>query len=230
MAFGRGLDTIPTCVDADTFSDFTAATLISINVYAVKKKFDIFSGRIYGFGDMIQVLGYKGTSKLSLAIRLLTYSEYSHIALQFTEELEVEFRNKIVIIPAGTVFEAWAGGVRMAATASENHKERTRVDAFQLIQPLSRLKEKQVARFLLGNVGKAYDYLNVIRFLPIVRLIVPRPASMFHNRNHVFCSELALEAFATVNRPLLVRCNNWEVPPRDPPRSPLLRPVGSFTT
>ena len=106
----------------------------------------------------------------------------------------------------------------------------TRVDLFKFKTPLRPEVEQRVASFLVGHLGKKYDYINVLRFVPLVRLLIPRPAPSIWTREHVFCSELVLEAFADAGVKLLERCNFWEVPPRDPPRSPLLTTEKTITT
>ena len=179
---------------------------------------------------MILVAQFRGIGIISDCIKLLSYSIYSHSAVLFTEDMEVEVSGSVRIISAGNVIEAWKGGVRLSESLSANHTPGTRVDLFKLKTPLTPHEEKRIARFLVSNIGKKYDYINVLRFVPIVRLLIPTPAPSIWTRSHVFCSELVLEAFADAGRPLLDRCRYWEVPPRDPPRSPLLMTEKTVTT
>ena len=166
---------------------------------------------------------YRGVSWLSRVIRWLTYSEYSHTAVLFTEDMEVESTGSVHMLRAGNVIEAWSpGGVLLSDTLSSRHTPGTQVDLFKFKTPLRPEQEHRIAAFLVGHLGKKYDYWNVLRFVPLVRAIIARPAPSTWTRSHVFCSELGLEAFAWGARPLLERCKAWEVPPRDPPRSPLL--------
>lgn len=179
---------------------------------------------------MIRIAAYRGKSFVSDSIRLLTYSVYSHIALEFSEDMEVDVGGKLHVIHAGNVIEAWSGGVRLVANLSEQHTPGTVVDLFCLKTPATEIQNQRLASFLLSQLGKRYDYWNVLRFVPLVRLVMPDPAPSVWTRNHVFCSELALEAFADAGIYLLERCKYWEIPPRDPPRSPLLYLQGSIVT
>lgn len=179
---------------------------------------------------MIQLAAYRGKSWVSRAIRVLTYSEYSHTAVRFMCDLEVGTDRGVRKIAAGNVIEAWSGGVRLVKDLSAQHTPGTPVDLFELKQPLTAGEATQMAAFLVQQLGKPYDYVNVMRFVPLARLLAPRPAAGWWTRSHVFCSELAMEAFATAGRPLLERCPSWEVPPRDPPRSPRLEFVMTVMT
>lgn len=171
---------------------------------------------------MIQIAAYKGKSFISRMIRLLTYSEYSHIAIRFMVDMEVEYSGGLRVIAAGNVIEAWSGGVRLAKDISAQHTPGTAVDLYEFKTPLTTDQATYMARFLVSQLGKPYDYPNVLRFVPVVRALLPTPPAYSWNRTHVFCSELAIQAGAEAGRPLLERCKAWEVPPRDPPRSPAL--------
>lgn len=170
----------------------------------------------------ILVANYRGISLVSDAIRLLTYSIYSHSAAYFDADMEVTVDGKKHYLPAGTTIEAWSGGVKCADSLSQNHTQRTQVDLFATKTPLKPEQEQLIAAFLIRNIGKKYAYLNVARFVPIVRLIVSKPLPYSYDRKHVFCSELVLEGFKAGGVSLLERCEFWEVPPRDLPRSALL--------
>ena len=174
---------------------------------------------------MIYIAAYRGIGWVSKAIRLLTYSKYSHIGVLFTSDMEVEVAGKVHIIRAGNVIEAWQGGVRLSGSLLASHTPDTPVDMFEFKTPLSREQEMRAAQFLVSQLGKSYDYLNVLRFVPVVRWLFPHPMPSAWTRSRVFCSELAMEMSIEIGRPLLERCKPWEVPPRDPPRSPLLMPA-----
>lgn len=171
---------------------------------------------------MLQIAAYCGIGWVSKAIKLLTYSKYSHIGILFTEDMEVEVNGQEHCIKAGNVIEAWQGGVKLSASLGERHEKGTPIDLFDFKTPLNGLQERLAAQFLVSQIGKGYDYLNVLRFLPIVRMVFPHQLPSIWTRSKVFCSELALEAFADAGRAILERCNSWEVPPRDLPRSPVL--------
>ena len=165
---------------------------------------------------------YRGVGFVSKSIELLNYSVYSHSAILFDNDMDVEVDGKIHFIAACSVVEAWSGGVRLASNISENHHEKTQVDIFDFKTPLTFEQERSVAQFLINNIGKKYAYLNIPRFIPIVRILIPDPPAYSYQRTHVFCSELVLEAFNHAGVFLLERCVPWQIPPRDPPRSPLL--------
>ena len=170
----------------------------------------------------ILVANYRGISGVSRAIELLTYSVYSHTAALFDSDMSVMVDGKTHDIAKGSVIEAWSGGVRLAGSLGENHTQRTQVDILELKTPLGELEEHRIAAFLIRSLGKKYAYLNVARFVPMIRAIIPKPLPYRYDRTHVFCTELVFEAFAAGGRELLERCNFWEVPPRDAARSPLL--------
>ena len=165
---------------------------------------------------MIQIAAYQGVSFISRLIRWQTRSQYSHIAIQFTDDLWVRLGGREHYIGAGNVIEAWKGGVRQAVDISESHDPKTLVDLFEFAVPLTADEEQAMAAFLVRQLGKGYDYRAIIRFL------TREPEDHWH-RQKWFCSELAFEAALTCGRRLLERCAAWEIPPRDVPRSPLLK-------
>lgn len=170
----------------------------------------------------ICLANYRGISWVSRCIELATYSVYSHSAALFTEDMEVDVDGKIHLITAGSVIEAWEGGVTLQASISDNHKEKTQVDIFDFKTPLDDEQEQRMARFLIRSIGRKYAYLNVARFIPLVRILFPKPLPYSYTKRHMFCSELVLLASQHAGVPLLERCEAWEVPPRDLSRSPLL--------
>lgn len=178
----------------------------------------------------IQIASYCGKSWLSDIIRLITYSQYSHSAALFSNDVDVEVNGKSHLIPAGSVIEAWQSGIRMVSSISEQHNPNTKVDVFELKHPMTKEQEQKIARFLILHLGRKYDVRNVCRFLPIVRLFARRPVASDYDRTHWFCSELVFEAFEAAGIQLLERCKPNEVPPRDIPRSPLLYLVKTLYT
>jgi uncharacterized protein YycO len=180
----------------------------------------------------LTIAGFRGIGWVSGLIRLATYSValvggkevpgYSHIGILFTADMDVEVGGIVHCVKAGNVIEAWQGGVKLSASLGERHTPGTPVDLFEFKTPLTPAQERIAAQFLVSQIGKGYDYLNVLRFVPIVRFLFPKPSPSIWTRNHVFCSELALDGFADCGRALLDRCRAWQVPPRDVPRSPLL--------
>jgi uncharacterized protein YycO len=172
---------------------------------------------------MIQICAYQGTSLISRLIRWQTRSRYSHIATRFTADKWVKLGDSEKYVHAGNVIEAWEGGVRLAGNISTSHTPGTRVDLFEFAAPLTATEEQAVARFLVRQLGKGYDYLAIVRF------ITREPVNRWQ-KSRWFCSELVFEACLTAGRNLLERCAAWEMPPRDIPRSPLLKSAGHEVT
>lgn len=173
---------------------------------------------------------YRGKSLVSDGIKLITYSQYSHTAALFDEDMEVEIAGQIHFIAAGSVIEAWKGGVKHSTSLSERHERGTAVDLFSLKEKLHPDQLAKIAAYLMRHVGVGYAYSNVARFVPIVRLFMPDPPSMFEARKKVYCTQLFLEAFNAGGVYPLERCKTWEVPPRDPPRSPLFKFIRTVYT
>jgi hypothetical protein len=166
---------------------------------------------------MIQILAYRGRSFVSKLIRWQTRSVYSHIAVRFTEDMWVKLGTRDKYIHAGNVIEAWTkGGVSLHHDISTVHTPGTRVDVFEFDPPLSEAEENTIAGFLVKQLGKAYDFHAIVHFLT-------REPLDHWRKQKWFCSELAFEACLTGGKRLLERCSAWEIPPRDIPRSPILR-------
>lgn len=151
----------------------------------------------------MRILAYKGRSLTSKAIRFLTRSEYSHIA--------VELDN-------GMTIEAWTtAGVIERINYQEGHTPGTVVDVFAIEGPLNSARAEA---FLRDKIGAGYDWWNVFRF------VYHKPST--ENRRW-FCSELAeyalAEGFVT-----LLRGNKSTHSPRDTVMSPLLSFETSRTT
>lgn len=144
---------------------------------------------------------YQGTSWVSKAIRFLTRSQYSHVA---------------VILRDTSVIEAWheGKGVRIVRNLSEQHTPGTVVDVYAFIDPLTQDQERAAEDFLRHQIGKKYDFRAVFRF-------VTKKRSKRDNR--WFCSELATQAAMTAGRALFSSTEAWEVPPDWVPRSLALR-------
>lgn len=172
---------------------------------------------------MIQIAAYRGTSLISRLIRWQTRSVYSHIALLFTADRIVHLPGRDETIKAGNIIEAWKGGVRLSQSLSSSHTPGTVVDLFGFKKPLTNAEADVAAQFACAQLGKPYDYMAIVRFLT-------REPEHRWNKSKWFCSELGIETFFTAGRNLLDRCAAWEIPPRDPPRSPLLEFEGSIVT
>lgn len=181
----------------------------------------------------IAIANFQGTGLLSSGVKFFTDSIYSHSAIVLLEDMTLTVDGKEYFLKRGNVFEAWwPGGVHLSPDYGLWHPGHIRVDLFSVFAygGLAEADETEVIRFLIKNLGKKYDLLNVFRFIPLVRLLIPDPAPYSYDRTHVFCSELVLEALAKVGCRLLERIAFWKVPPGGIPTSPLIQPIGYFFT
>ena len=144
----------------------------------------------------MKILGYRGTSITSHLIKLQTRSIYSHVGVQLSD---------------GSVVEAWQGtGVRQIETPFIGHASNTLIDVYSITQEFD---EAAATKYLLEQIGQAYDYKSVWRFLS-------RRSVVTDDRK--FCSELAEEAMIEAGLPLL-NGNPSEHSPRDTVLSPYLK-------
>lgn len=142
---------------------------------------------------------YQGRSAMSRVIRWLTRSDYSHVA---------------VVLNDGRVVEAWSGGVRIVDSLSDQHTPGTTVDLFEFDPPLTQGQEGAGERYLLGRIGKRYDWTGVFRF-------VTRRRGSDANRD--FCSELLDQTVRAMELTLFRHTQSWEIPPGWVPRSLALK-------
>jgi uncharacterized protein YycO len=147
----------------------------------------------------MRLLFSHGNDLISRLIRWQTRGDYSHVA--------IELEN-------ATIIEAWhKGGVLHhpdAAAFAKIHPGAI-VTPFT-IRDISSKKMTKARNFLLGEVGKPYDFRAVFRFVSRV------PAT---KNNRWFCSELAAAAFAHAGMPLLHQ-EPEHISPRDLAMSPFL--------
>jgi hypothetical protein len=170
----------------------------------------------------VQIALYKGKSWTSRAIKFLTRSPYSHAAYLFDNDAAEAARRlaksgalgKITHYNCGSVIEAWEpGGVRNTRSLSDGHTPGTRVDIFALDAPLNDLDEEKLLTWLSLQLGHAYDFWNVLRFV----------SKRKGRRNSGwFCSELCFAGLSRLQRDLFRRTQPWEVPPGWISRSPAL--------
>jgi len=172
---------------------------------------------------------YRGKGILSKIVKFFTDSEYSHTAAFFPDGACFVIGDRTYVIPPRSVVEAWAGGCHIA-DYSEYHHSGVQVDLFSLKDGLTVEQEVRLGEFLVKSVGKKYDYLNVLRYIPFVRLLIPTPMGTYYTRTHVYCSELVLEAFASVRATLFERRPFWKIPPGLASTSPLLKFEDTLTT
>jgi len=136
---------------------------------------------------------------MSRVIRWLTRSDYSHVA---------------VVLNDGRVVEAWDSGVRIVDSLSDQHTPGTTVDLFEFDPPLTQGQEAAGERYLLGRIGKRYDWTGVFRF-------VTRRRGSDANRD--FCSELLDQTVQAMELTLFRQTQSWEIPPGWVPRSLALK-------
>jgi len=148
----------------------------------------------------MQIALYKGRSGVSQVIRWFTRSPYSHAALLFDEGAIVAGKT----LRAGTVIEAWDGGVKCSPSLSTLHTRGTVVDVFRFAPALAREEHCALAREAVRLIGTPYDWLDVLRF------VTRRSGSP---QGRVFCSELVVLCCERVRRPLFLRTEAWRVPP-----------------
>lgn len=173
---------------------------------------------------------YRGKSLISLAIRWVTRSQYSHAAFVFDAATAsaaialvrdgVKFRH-LVWISEGSVVEAWQGGVRSNPSISSLHTLGTWVDLFVFDPPLTTDQEKRLIQALVGQIGDPYDYKSVLRF------ITRRPAK---EDDAWFCSELCFQDCRDIGAELLRRVEAWAVPPHWLQMSPRVKFEKSIIT
>ena len=146
---------------------------------------------------MIRILLYRGKSLVSRAIELQTRSPYSHAAAMLDDN---------------TIIEAWhLGGVSHVDTIWTNHTRETPIDIFRVE---ARPGQQAVFEaYLVGQVGKPYDFRSVFRFLSHT------PA---RENGKWFCSELVTAALDYAGVSPLLRVKPSEVSPGMPAMSPLL--------
>lgn len=147
----------------------------------------------------MKILGYKGKGLISRLIQFQTRSPYSHVAIELDD---------------GSVVEAWhRGGVAHSENWMTLHKPGTEVDVFDLnYGGLCNFNKEAAAEWALKQVGKAYDFVSVMRFLS--RRTAPA-------NDKFFCSELVESAIRAGGGKLL-NGNPSEHSPRDTLMSPCL--------
>jgi len=126
-------------------------------------------------GDLLLFRRESGISKV---IRWLTKSEYSHVAVCVSPEMNL-------------VIEATAGLVRAADIRSFEE------GVYDIYRPKhgEKYNQDEVLSFLVSKLNYKYDYAGVIYlgFLKLLRL--KKTANTFQKDRDHFCSELVAEAF-----------------------------------
>jgi len=155
---------------------------------------------------------YKGRSRFSRIIRLITRGPYSHAAW---------------ICRDGSVIEAWSGwGVRHVAHLGALHQVGTQVDIYD-IPSLSHDQQTRIETWLITQLGKPYDWPAVLRFLPLPWRNRDRESSA--SQGSWFCSELVAAACEAAGLRLLA-VHPYMISPSMLAASPLLRLACSRVT
>ncbi len=147
---------------------------------------------------------YQGKSWVSRVIRWLTRGRYSHAAW---------------LLDDGTVMEAWTpGGFRHVGAGhgdiiqglSARHTPGTVVDIYAFDPPLSDRQQIMLDILVRSDLGKAYDWRMVLKFLPLPW--VNRNRQSVDELKAVFCSEEVCDRAEAVGRTLL-RAKPFEIAP-----------------
>lgn len=148
----------------------------------------------------VTVALFRGPGIVSRLIRWQTRSAYSHAA---------------IVLPSGAVIESreWKGVRQLPKLEPQNGEE---IDLFTVEVTETQLEE--IAWFLNSQLGKAYDWTMVARF-------VTRRQESRSSAGKWFCSELVFAAFQQAGIDLLRATEPWEVSPGLLARSPVLQPL-----
>jgi hypothetical protein len=127
-------------------------------------------------------------------------------------------------IPQGAVIEAWDKGIRLVASLSDQHEVGTEGVLYHLKTPLTDAEFEVIAFFAWMQIGKEYDWTDVLRF-------ISRRPGLFANLKpeHYqkwFCSCHVYATLAKAGRALFEHTEPWEVFPGLVHRSPLVDPNG----
>jgi hypothetical protein len=153
---------------------------------------------------------YRGQSLISKLIQGFSRSVYSHVAIDFTDQL-------------GSVYESVSAGFVRASTLWVNHDTGTVVDLFEYRRPLTRVELNVAERTAIALVGQPYDYASVFLNFP---LRLDRDG----DTKRLFCSEAALAiSWSMGEERLLQRMLPWKATPDHIAISPLLKWKGSIT-
>jgi hypothetical protein len=120
-------------------------------------------------------------------------------------------------------YEAWTKSGVTHLRWGVNHEPGTKVDLFEFKNPLTPDEEIQLRAWLDLQVGKRYDWMGLLGFLPVFRLFGIR-----NNPNSWFCSEITSAGCIQVNRQLSRRKPCF-MSPDDCVMSEIVRWVATWT-
>jgi len=153
----------------------------------------------FQFGDLIFVKG--GTFLVSSAIKKITHSPYSHVAIAVAPDLicEIDVFSKMKIRP--------------------NHYKN--YDVFRYFRPLSSQEQNQMMQFLLKKIhcSKGYDWGKI---LEMFMRYVFHYNTYIDLKNREICSELADLAYQSIQIDLVPGKRDGDVSPEDLVESPYI--------
>ncbi|MFN7965627.1 MAG: YiiX/YebB-like N1pC/P60 family cysteine hydrolase [Acidobacteriota bacterium] len=142
------------------------------------------------------MLCFRGRGVVSMAIRRLTKSQYSHVGLVYTYE--------------GRVYslEATGAGVRLALMSELVKRYHGGIDYFQ-IEGLTPEQRRTAISFGFQQLGKAYSHRGIIRFF---RFLLAGNRERKRSRGSWFCSEIVAEAYRLAGSDLHRRSSAYTSP------------------
>lgn len=154
-------------------------------------------------GDIVLV---KRKTPISLLVRLLTNSKYSHVALAVSETyvLEIDIKYNLRIR-------------KMSYTC---------YDVYRLKRELSLTEEARLLQYAYSLVGKKYDFLRIFSLLIELSLHL-RGHKIFNDPNRLICSDLIDSSYKQINVDLLPQYTDQDTTPHDISQSPELHIVES---
>lgn len=141
------------------------------------------------------ILLFKGKGLISMVIRAITRSPYSHAGLVYTFEKRVY------------CLEAVGAGVRLILLSELVKRYHGGIDYFE-VQASQRQRARAVS-FAFQQLGKIYDKPGIFRF--VAALVLDRTA-VSPRDDRWFCSELVAAAYETQGAPLTARQDAYTSP------------------
>ena len=166
------------------------------------------------------ILLVEGNQRISVAIKYLTQSTWSHAALYVGDPLKPAGNDDKVLIEV-TLAEGC-----VAVPLAKYRRHNTRICRPIGLTPADR---RAVVDFMISSLGRRYDTQNVV---DLVRYLLPTPPVPVRWRRRLLalgsgdptraiCSSLIAEAFGRINYPIL--------PVVEPPDPSATRPVSAYS-
>jgi len=165
------------------------------------------------------LLEYMGQTKFSKCIRFFSVlrfwankaKDYSHTSWSFAV-VEDGY-----LIGDLSEWESWYKGVEHVELIGTNHSTGTRVDLYELRNPITEDEKKIGVEFLKKQEGKKYDWWGIFGLLFRVKT---------EETDKWFCCELILAFLRKINRTILQHIHPWQTVPGVLPMSPDFIPCG----